>query len=57
MAFLPERGNRFALVSFFQLAFVVMQTQVRPYVLDAENRMAFVSYRMIDCCDRRLTIC
>jgi uncharacterized membrane protein YgcG len=42
-AFIPIRGERFAIISFFQVAFVVSHVMYKPYRLLSENMMGFLS--------------
>jgi len=43
VAYIQKRGDRYAAVSFFQLAFVLMQAKYNPFLLGSENTLAFLS--------------
>lgn len=43
VAYIQKRGERFAAVSILQLAFVIMQAKYNPFLLQAENALAFLS--------------
>ncbi len=43
MAFVQQRGPRFAYISFCQAAFALMQIHFMPYKRPAENWIAFIS--------------
>ena len=43
IAFIPDQGMKFSLVSYYQLAFLVLHLQRRPYKHTTENVMEFTS--------------